>query len=635
MIELLQKAKEKRSKKLNKVEIAKAKLSPKEAYERLLEASKKGYDALTPEEKSVFLKYFGLFDKNEFTPKQFMLRVRIPGGRLTPNQAKVLGEVAKEFGNDYIDLTTRMQVELRYIHIEDVPAIFEQLENVGITTYQTGIDNLRNILTDPLDGLAMDNYFESFPILLKMQELFLKKDTWIGSLPRKFNTSITSSITNRNNAYGHDACFVLAMKDGVFGYNLYLGGKVGKIAQNADIFVTPDETVGLFESLIEFYREYGFRDNRNKNRLYFLIEAVGMENFVQALKEFSDKNYAPAGETLCTMEHFENNQGKVQLKDGSFAVHAIVPGGIFSGSAIIEASEIAEDNGGQIRLTPEQNLFITHIKDTGNTLKHPFFIKYKNIDSAYFNNLVACAGKNECSYGVIPNKPDAIEMAEFLTQEVPIENAKVRMYWSACVKGCGLHDWGDIGFVGAKAKVEGKTEFGVDILLGGSFTKLTEAHTILKSIPLRFTKELVKELMIEFKEQRKPKESFESFYFRYLHPFSKGAIGFLMSLNYLLRKKGLEYRFSFAKHKPIGRFEPLEIFYFGNEIYKALTTDKAYLEIYNFQPVGSKKPEHPSKLNKNLPKDIADIVYRMVHPNTNERYQVFSEIQKDIAPLLA
>jgi len=630
MIELLQEAKEKRSKKLNKVETIKAKLSPKEAWERLLEASKKGYDTLTPEDKAVFLKYFGLFDKDEFTPKQFMLRVRIPGGRLSPQQAKTLGEVAKEFGNDYIDLTTRMQVELRHIHIEDVPTIFERLESVGITAYQTGIDNLRNILTDPLDGLAMDNYFESFPILLKMQELFLKKEEWIGSLPRKFNTAITSSVTNRNNAYGHDACFVLAMKDGVFGYNLYLGGKVGKIAQFAGIFVTPDEAVELFANLIELYREYGFRDNRNKNRLYYLIEAVGMEKFVQALKEFSGKNYQKGGETLCKMEHFENVQGKVQLRDGSFALHAIVPGGIFSGSAMMEAAAIAEETSGQIRLTPEQNLFITHVTDVQTTLKHPFFKRYKNIDSPYFNHLVACAGKNECSYGVIPNKPDAIEMAKFLTDAVPLHDAKVRMYWSACVKGCGLHDWGDIGFIGAKAKVDGKTEEGVDILLGGSFTRRTEAHTILKSVPLRYAKELMRELMIEYKENREYKESFEDFFYRYLQPFSKGAIAFLMRFNALLRHRGIDYRFSFARHKPIGRFEPLEIFDFGNEIYKALTADKAYLEIYNFQPIGSTKPQHPSKINKNLPKDIADIVYKMVHPKPNERYQVFSEILKDM-----
>ncbi|BAF70543.1 ferredoxin--nitrite reductase [Nitratiruptor sp. SB155-2] len=630
MIEELQKIYEQRSKKINKVEKVKASMSPKEAYERLLEASQKGYDALTKEDKSVFLKYFGLFDKNELTPKQFMLRVRIPGGKLTPNQAKVLGEVAKEFGNDYIDLTTRMQVELRNIYIEDVPATFAKLESVGITTYQTGIDNLRNIVTDPLDGLAYDNFFESFPILKQMQELFLKKEEWIGSLPRKFNTSIISSITNRCNAYGHDACFVLAIKDGIYGYNVYLGGKVGKIAKSADIFLQADEVVPFYEKLINFYKTYGFRDNRNKNRLYFLIEAVGMDAFREALEKFSQKELANAGETLCKMEHFDNNQGSVQLKNGSFALHAIVPGGIFSGSDMMEASTIAQENGGEIRLSVEQNLYITNITDRSSTLSKPFFQKYKNVHSPYFNNLVACAGKNECSFGVIPNKPDAIDMADFLTQEVPLQNSKIRMYWSGCVKGCGLHEWGDIGFVGAKAKENGQIVYGVDILLGGSLAKRQGAQTILKAIPLRYAKNLIKQLMIEYKNHKKPGEHFEKYYERAFQPFSKGAIGFLMLFNTLLEKEGLEYRFSLANHKPIGKFEPLEIFDFGNEIYRNITTEKAYLEIYNFQPVGSTKPIHPKKIKPELPEAIADIVYKMVHPNPNERYQVFSELVNEI-----
>ncbi len=628
MIEILEKIKESRSKKINKVEKIKQSLSPKEAWQRLLEASKKGYDALSKEDKAVFLKYFGLFDKNEFTPKQFMLRVRIPGGRLTCEQADVLGQMAKEYGNDYIDLTTRMQVELRYIHIEDVPTIFERFESVGITTYQTGIDNLRNIVTDPLDGLAMDNFFESYPVLIDMQELFLKKDEWIGTLPRKFNTCITSSIPNRCNAYGHDACFVLAMKEGIYGYNVYLGGKVGKVAQNADMFLCAEEVLPFYHNLIELYKEYGFRDNRNKNRLYFLIEAVGMQTFRKALEEFGQTSYPSAGQTLCKMEHFDNTQGGVQLKNGRFALHAIVPGGIFSGTDMMRAAALAKSNDGEIRLSVEQNLYITNIEEKKETLKDPFFEKYKNVHSPYFNNLVACAGKNECSYGVIPNKPDAIEMSDYLTKKVPLQKGMVRLYWSACVKGCGLHEWGDVGFIGAKAKEDGAVVEAVDILMGGSLAKAKEAQTILKAIPLRYAKELIEQLMIEFGEHKRADEHFEDFFGRVLAPFSKGAIGFLMLFNTLLRRHGIDYRFSLAKQHPIGRFEPLEIFDFGNEIYRHLTADSAYLEIHNFQPVGSKKPEHPYKINPSLPKEIGDIVYKMVAPN--KRYQVFSEIFLDI-----
>ncbi len=626
MLDLLKKAKEQRSKKVNKIELIKGKMSPKEAFERLFELSKKGYDALSSEDKSVFLKYFGLFDKNQFTPKRFMLRVRIPGGRLSVSQALALGEVARDFGKDYIDLTTRMQVELRFIKIEDVISIFEKLESVGITTYQTGIDNLRNIVTDPLDGLGFDNFIESFPILLRLQNLFLKKDEWIGTLPRKFNTSISGSVTNRCNAYGHDCCFVLAQKDGVYGFNVYLGGKVGKVAKDADIFLNVDEVEGFFENLINLFKEYGFRDNRNKNRLYFLIEAVGMENFRRALEEFGNRSLKRAGEALCKMEHFDNNQGKIQLKDGSFALHAIVPGGIFKGSDLIEAAKMAKESGGEIRLSVEQNLYITNIKETDKFLKKPFFEKYKNVNSPFFNNLVACAGKNECGFGVIPNKPDAMEMADFLSKEIDLKDAKIRFYWSACVKGCGIHEWGDIGFVGAKAKVDGKTEFGVDILMGGSLSKAKEANTVLKAVPLKIAKFLIKEIMIEFKENRTKNESFEDFYYRYLDSFSKGAIAFLMNFNYLLKKEGVDYRFSFRKYKGFGKMEFLEIFSFGVDIYKELTGEKPYLDIYNFSPLGLKKPSLPNKIAPSLPKSVSEIVYKMIHPNEKERYQVFSEI---------
>ncbi len=633
MLDSVIQAAKNRSKKINKIEEIKKNLSPKEARQRLYELAQKGYESIEENDKKVFLKYFGLFDKNEFTPKKFMLRVRIPGGRLTPEQALALAQVAKKFGEDYIDLTTRMQVELRNIRIEEVPEIFDALEKVGITAYQTGIDNIRNIVTDPLDSIAMDNFLPSFEIIEQLQKLFLKKEEWIGTLPRKFNTSISGSLANRCNVYGHDCCFVLAIKDGVYGYNVYLGGKVGKIAKSADIFLKAEETADFFENLVTFYKEYGFRDNRNRNRLYYLIEAVGMENFKKALEEFSQKEFQKAGKRLCSMEHWDNTQGKVMLKNGTFALHSVVPGGIFSGTAMEKAAQIAAENGGELRISVEQNLYITNVKDPDSALKKEYFTIYKNVDSPFFNHLVACAGKNECSFGVIPNKPDAIELSEYLAKKFPLSDTKIRIYWSGCVKGCGIHEWGDIGFVGAKAKKGGKTLFGCDILLGGSQTKPKEARTIIKSLPLEDSKDLIEALIYEFYSYRK-EENFEEFNERVFENFSSGAVAFLMGFNALLKRAEIEYRFTLHNKRAIGRFEPFEIFEFGNSIYRDLTSDKAYLELHNFQPVGSKKPEHPSTLNPKIPKEIGDIIYKMVHHDTKKRYQVFSEIIKEIKELL-
>ncbi len=117
---------------------------------------------------------------------------------------------------------------------------------------------------------------------------------------------------------------------------------------------------------------------------------------------------------------------------------------------------------------------------------------------------------------MIPNKPDAIEMSEFLNKEVPIEDGKVRLYWSACPKGCGIHGVGDIGFEGCKAKdEEGNRVDGVNIFIGGRATKeAREAEIFAKAVPLSEAKYIIKELLEKYKEHKLPNESFEAYYQR-------------------------------------------------------------------------------------------------------------------------
>ena len=137
-MEILKQAYEKRSKKLNKIEQMKQKRDALEAFEKIKEYAKNGYDSIPEVDKKYFLKNFGIYDRAK-TPGLFMLKLRIPGGQLNSRQAKVIGEISKEFGRDYMDLTTRAQIELRYIRIEDIPEILERLDNVGITPFQTGL----------------------------------------------------------------------------------------------------------------------------------------------------------------------------------------------------------------------------------------------------------------------------------------------------------------------------------------------------------------------------------------------------------------------------------------------------------------------------------------------------------------
>jgi len=630
---ILEKALDARNKKVNKVETTKALKMPMDVHAKLADIAVAGYEGLAKEDAAYFLKCFGLFDKGE----DFMLRVRVPAGQLNYEQALRIGEVAQKYGNDYIDITTRMQVELRYLQIADIAKVLAALKEVGISTFQTGVDNPRNIVTDPLDGIAYDNVIECMPIIEKLQAIFGENPEWISALPRKFNTSVLGSLSNSCNIFGHDCNFVLAQKEGIFGFNVYLGARVGMQAKDANLFVTAEEVPTFYEALLHVFKRYGYRDNRNKNRLVFLLNDVGIDNFIEAVKKESGLDYAPAGVTMVQSQNIALGSNKVLGRNGLYNYKVIVPSGIFSGTDMIKAAKAAKTYAsGNIRLTYDQNLYIVNIdKELLETFKKEDLItKYAKFNNLYFADMIACAGTATCSFGVIPNKPDAIEMAHYLNSEVAIENANVRMNWSACPKGCGIHGIADIGFEGCKAKdAEGNRVDGVHIFLGGKITReAKEAHTLHKALPITEAKHHVKYLLKTYATHKQRAETYETFDDRFLsHTYSFQALAFFTKINYILNDKlDLDIAFELEAEPKSSKHEAYELFTFGLKLFKLLTGEKRFesvvgLEATKVRPRKIKRDE-VTKLNPQVPAKLSEIIYNMTHENKSERAAVFSEL---------
>jgi len=633
-MEVLKKAYEARNKKLNKIEKIKELKNPQEAYDKIEQYAKDGYDSIPAEDKSYFLKCFGIYDRVA-TPQRFMIKLRIPGGQMTATQAIEIGKLAQEFGQDYIDLTTRAQCELRYLKIENMPELLRRLKDVELDAYQTGVDNIRGIMGDPFDDLAFDNILPSQNLILKLQETFLYNPQWISTLPRKFNTAVTGCLSNRCNIFGHDCCFVLAQKDGIFGYNMYLGGRVGHIASNADIFLSnEDEVLKAFGAITNIFKDYGFRDNRNKNRLHFLIQAVGINEISKAIREISKVDFLSAGETMTKMDYIEADNGKIQLKDGAFGVHAVIPSGVFTGSGMMQAGKISTKFGnGKIRLDMEQSLFILGIKDVNEVLKEEFFKKYKSVNTPYLNHLIACAGTEHCPFGVIENKNDAIYMSNYLDEKVPLEKGRVRMYWSACVKGCGIHGLGDIGFEGCKAKINGEAVSGVHILLGGKLlNEGTEGYTIIRSAPLPYAKLYMESLMIEYKRLRNHNEHFEQFHDRVLTNYTHAYIGFMLQLQAYLREKDIQIDLGFNIKVTTGKIEEFEVFQLGLSLYYLLSKNKAYSAVERFtHKMKNEKYEDIRKHDSSIDENLANMLEEILTHKEENRAVVFSQLMEFIA----
>ena len=406
--------------------------------------------------------------------------------------------------------------------------------------------------------------------------------------------------------------------------------RIPAIASSADIFLANDEEVlKAFESISDIFKRYGFRDNRNKSRLHFLIEAVGMDEISKAVRLNAGVDFDTAGETMTQIDYNDPDQGKVQLRDGSFGVHVVVPSGIFTGSAMQEVADLADKYGsGQVRFDMEQSLYILGVKDTNAMLDEEFFSKYKSVNSPYFNHLIACAGTEHCPFGVIENKNDAINMATYLDSAVPLESGRVRMYWSACVKGCGIHGLGDIGFEGCKAKVDGETVGAVTISLGGKLiSEGEEGYTVIKSAPLLFAHKYVETLMIEYKNKRKDTENMQMFSDRVFKQYTSANIGFIMKIDAYLREKKIDVCIGFSEKVNTGKNEEFEVFELGRKLYYALTKKEAYSAYERFTNVlKNEKLENIRDLVPKIDENIALLCEEILNTKEEKRAVVFSQL---------
>jgi ferredoxin-nitrite reductase len=521
----LQDAFNRRNKKTNKIEELKKEQEAIDFINNFQSLCDNGYENLTNTHSKHLLKCYGIYDKG--SNDEFVIRIRVPLGELNLEQAKVFAQTAKTYGKGRIDLTTRGQVEFRHLKLQELPAVLESLESVGNTTYQTAGDNFRGVITSPFDEYSATSLITCKNLVQDIHDVFLKNPDYIGTLPRKFNTGILGDTVNDCNIYGHDCAFVLAKKNDELGFNLFLGGKVGVQARPINIFVKPNEVKQTFKSIVDLFKQYGFRDNRNKNRLTFFLDEVTIEEFEKALIEHSQLPLQSAGEVLVKGEYKIDDSSVLKQKNNKSAVYFPIPAGLFNSKDLHCITKLMENTNSILRFTHEQSFYLITDDENIQTIKDSqIFKKYNSFHNIYFNNQIACAGINECSFGVIPNKSDSIEMAVYLNQYIPIENGKVRMYWSACPKGCGVHGVADIGFEGAIAKDEnGEKCDGVKIFIGGkATTSILEARQLTKALPIPKAQEVVKELLCIYKAERIDNESFENFDSRVLAELSTEEI---------------------------------------------------------------------------------------------------------------
>jgi ferredoxin-nitrite reductase len=473
-----------------------------------------GWEAMDETDRDHRLKWVGVFFR-PVTPGKFMMRLRIPNGILTTNQMRVLAEVVQRYGEDgYADITTRQNIQLRGIRIEDLPDIFNKFEAVGLTSVQSGMDNVRNITGDPLAGLDADELFDTRELVQQIQDMITNNgvgNSEFTNLPRKFNIAITAGRDNSVHAEINDLAFVPAFLEGQgeserqFGFNVLVGGFFSAKRCDAAIplnaWVPPSDVVAVCRAILEVFRDRGLRANRQKSRLMWLIDELGLDKFRSEVENRLGKSFiSAAAKDEIDWEKRDHIGVYKQKQPGLNYAGLNVPVGRLFADDMFEIARLAEVYGsGEIRMTVEQNVIIPNIADTrlATFLTENLLEKFAIEPNTLTRSLVSCTGAQFCNFALIETKNRALAMIKALESELTFTNP-VRIHWTGCPNSCGQPQVADIGLMGTKVRKNGKTLEGVDIYMGGKVGK--EAHLgtcVTKGIPCEDLQPVLRQLLIE------------------------------------------------------------------------------------------------------------------------------------------
>ena len=506
---------------------------PLDSWDRVLAHATEGK---FPNEEDTFrFRYFGMF---YVAPAQnsFMLRCRIPAGELSAAQLAGLAAIAADFGNGKAAITTRSNIQIREIAPQNLVNVLTRLQNLGLTSKGSGVDNVRNITASPTAGFDPQELIDTLPFAHALHHYILNsRDLY--NLPRKFNVAFEGGGAIDTVADTNDIGFMavrvpaaseaVSVKDGTAHrldagvyFRVELAGITGhkQLASDAGLIVAPSQAVQVAVAILRVFIENGDRTNRKKARLKYLIDDWGIDRFVvETQKKLSFPLLRlPIGKCAPRPPCVRHGHIGVyrQKQKGQNYIGVVVPVGVMSTKQMRRLAELATHYGsGQLRLTPWQNLLISDVPDGFvETVKRS--LRRAGLDceaSTLAGGLVACTGSKGCKYAATDTKGHAIALAEFLNKRLQLDQP-INIHFTGCPHSCAQHYVGDIGLQGVKVASGSVSGEGYNIVLGGG----TGPHAgvgreVFKGISSAEVPLLVERILRTYLARRNQGESFLNF----------------------------------------------------------------------------------------------------------------------------
>ena len=418
--------------------------------------------------------------------QHYMLRLRCAGGLVTPEQLAKIAFVGHQLSTSHLHVTTRQEIQIHNVDIEDAIPALKKLEKVGISSAGGGGNTVRNMMVDDRSGLTADEEFDVYPYVEELtSRLIAEKDSF--TMPRKYKVAIDTSVATANYSYIADLGLQARIKDGQRGFRVLIAGSAASNAHTGwEVFdfLPEKDLYRAAKALKNWFHKYGNRRNRHKARMRYVFYKYGTEEakrlYLEEFKELKKDGSIDFEAPALPLEHHKPNFPPLKaptdfetwkrryahkqtnaegLKENLWYAYIPLRHGNNSTDFFAEVAEYLGNYGNDvIRFTKKEQIQVRNIPEEYLTNIYAFFKKlgvYQIDYPVVVTNLTCCTGADTCRLGICLPKGAIDGIAKQLLNSNlnldAIPDFELRM--NGCTNICALATWGDLGFSGRVGRV--------------------------------------------------------------------------------------------------------------------------------------------------------------------------------------
>ncbi|MCQ8774005.1 nitrite/sulfite reductase [Streptomyces telluris] len=453
--------------------------------------SKAGFASIDPADLRGRMRWWGLYtqrkpgidggktaimEPEELDDEYFMMRVRIDGGRLTVAQLRAIGEVSQTYARGTADITDRQNIQLHWVRIEDVPAIWEKLEAVGLSTTEACGDCPRVIIGSPVAGIAADEIIDGTPAIEEIERRYIGSREF-SNLPRKFKSAVSGSPVQDVVHEINDIAFVgVVHPEHGPGFDVWVGGGLStnpRLGERLGAWVPLEDVPDVWAGVVGIFRDYGYRRLRTRARLKFLMADWGPERFRDVLEnEYLKRKLADGPPPAEPSSRWRDHIGVHEQKDGRFYVGFAPRVGRVDGATLTRIAELAAAHGSdRLNTTVEQKMIILDVarEQVDSLVAGLEALGFQVTPSPFRRGTMACTGIEFCKLAIVETKARGASLIDELERRMPDFEEPVTININGCPNACARIQTADIGLKGQLVlDADGRQVEGFQVHLGGA-----------------------------------------------------------------------------------------------------------------------------------------------------------------------